>query len=55
MPNPDWPDPPGWDPTPCCGSRALLPVLWPLARLWLAVGRCAWRQRDHSPVWPSGE
>lgn len=28
----DWPDPPGWDPTPCCGStlgdlRALLALV----------------------------
>lgn len=40
MPNPTWPDPPGWDPTPCCGSHALLPFTYLAARLWLR-----WRAR----------
>ena len=64
MPNPDWPDPPGWDPTPCCGGGALHVILYPMARLWLlaraafilaAVNGCCWMQRDHSPVWPPPE
>jgi hypothetical protein len=55
MPDPHWPDPPGWDPTPCCGSHALLPLAWLAARTWLATERCWWWQKDHSPVWPSKE
>ena len=56
-----WPDPPGWDPTPCCGSHALTPLTYLAARLWLyaragfalaAVNGCCWMQRDDTPVWP---
>jgi len=44
-----WPDNGG---PPCCGGEALLPLAWLAARTWLAAGRCFWRQRDHTPIWP---
>jgi len=30
----------------------VLPLAWLAARTWLAAGRCFWRQRDHTPIWP---
>ena len=50
----NWPDPPGWDPTPCCGSRALLPVVYPLARLWLRVRVVLADSWCDGPPWPQG-
>lgn len=50
-----WPDPPGWDPTPCCGSHAFLPFTYLAARLRLYVRAVVvrpWWCDD--PPWPQG-